>query len=339
MLFRSWATPATATSTYFANPILNSSMNVWQRGTSISLSASTTWANAYTTDRWNLVTGASQACTVARQATNDTTNLPNIQYCARVQRNSGQTGTGALNFVQAFESINSIRFAGQSVTLSFYARAGSNYSATSSALSANLVTGTGTDQQPASYTGSATPVSGTATLTTTWQRFSYSGTIASTATELYIQFGFTPTGTASTNDYYEITGIQLEIGSSATTYYPSFPTYQAELAACQRYYERNTTTSLGNIMFSAGFGASSTNIQMSLPCLVVKRVAPTTIEYANLAWANGISSVNISAATINSASPYSVFINATTTGATGGNAYALANNGSGTSYTALNSEI
>ena len=135
------------------NPFINGGFDVWQRGTSVSVAASAT--ATYTGDRFALTTQASQASTVSRQTTGDTTNLPTIQYCARVQRNSGQTGTGSMIFGQSLETTNSIRFAGQTVTLSFYARKGANYSPTSSILNANIYTGTGTDQSriAASYTG------------------------------------------------------------------------------------------------------------------------------------------------------------------------------------------
>jgi hypothetical protein len=62
------------------NPVLNSAFQVWQRGTSVAVSASTV---VYTADRWEIIAGTSQATTVSRQVTGDTTNLPNIQYCAR----------------------------------------------------------------------------------------------------------------------------------------------------------------------------------------------------------------------------------------------------------------
>jgi hypothetical protein len=198
-----------------ANPVLNSAMQVWQRGTSISLAASTSYTSGFVADRYQTGTGANQACTISRQATGDTTNLPFIQYAMRYQRNSGQTGTSALYLVQSFESINSVPFAGKTVTFSFYARAGANYSATSNALAVVLRSGTGTDQNliTAGYTGSSDVVNQTATLTTTWQRFTYTGSVGATATELGFLFGFTPTGTAGTNDYYDITGVQIDIGS------------------------------------------------------------------------------------------------------------------------------
>jgi hypothetical protein len=235
---------AAASGGFFKNPVLNSNFSVWQRGTS------STNANTYIADRWNHYSNNSSGCTWSRQATGDTTNLPNIQYSIRAQRNSGNTNTSIIQVTQSFETINSIPFAGKTVTLSFYARAGANYSATSSLLTYNLVTGTGTDQNLISgFTGSATPITGNSTLTTTWQRFSYSGTVSSTATQLGLQFYSTPVGTASTNDWFEITGVQLEVGSSATDYYPNGNTYAAEFAACQRYYQ--VPGLVGHVAYSA----------------------------------------------------------------------------------------
>ena len=239
-----WATPSAGSSNVAGkNAVLNSAMNVWQRGTSISLAASS--GTTFLADRWCVQTGANQACTVSRQATGDTTNLPFIQYAMRFQRNSGQTGTGAIGIMQPMETINTIPFAGKTVTLSFYARKGADYSAASSALLAYLRTGTGTDQNPYSgYTGDNTSFNTTATLTTTWQRFSVTATLGATVTEMTVQFGYTPVGTASTNDYYEVTGVQVEIAAAASAYSPATPTYQAELAACQRYYFKDTKTTL-----------------------------------------------------------------------------------------------
>jgi hypothetical protein len=264
------------------NRVLNSNYSVWQRGTSISIAAST---QAYSADRWITQTNANQAITISRQATGDTTNLPNIQYCARFQRNSGQTGTGAMFFMNLFESVNAIPLAGKAVTISFYARAGANYSAASSALTYALVSGTGTDQNPfnVSYTGQATVTGTTATLTTTWQRFSISGTMAATATECYMQFGFTPVGTASTNDYYEVTGAQIEAANTASPYAPNSTTYQGELAACQRYYQRFTAIGSNTYArFATGWGTSTTVAYIAIPTKVPLRTAATTLDYSLL---------------------------------------------------------
>jgi len=231
------------------NPILNSSFQIWQRGTSISYSNN----QAYSADRW--LAQLPGTGTVSRQVTGDTTNLPNIQYCARVQRTSGQTTTSGHFLYQNFESINSIPFTGKTVTYSFYARKGANYSATSNALVANLYSGTGTDQNVLStYTGFATVATTTATLTATWQRFSVTGTVATSATELSLGFSFTPTGTAGADDYFEVTGVQLEVGSVATPFRTFSATIQGELAACQRYYQSYGAYDLTGDLYASGGG-------------------------------------------------------------------------------------
>jgi hypothetical protein len=262
------------------NGLYNSSMQVWQRGTSF------TAINSYTADRW--FKGVASANTVTRQVTNDTTNLPNIQYCLRSQKNSGSTSITALEVVQNLETLDSIKFVGKTVTLSFYARAGANFSAT--AFASNIFSGTGTDQNilGSGYTGQATVASGSHTLTTTWQRFSITGTVATSATELCVYFNATMTSAAAgANDWFEITGVQLEVGSVATPYTSMTGTIQGELAACQRYYWRNTATN-SQSNFAIGVSTSSTNASALLQHPVAMRTAPTSVDYASLAISDGV---------------------------------------------------
>jgi len=257
-----------------SNPVLNSAMQIAQRGTSISLAASA--GTTYTLDRWCTQTGANQACTVSQQLTGDTTNLPSIQYALRYQRNASQTGTTNLTLLNAFETVNSRPFAGKPITLSFYARAGANYSATSSALGVRLDSGTGTDQNPfAGYTGAVTVASTTATLTTTWQRFTATGTVGATATELNVQVAFNPTGTAGAADYYEITGVQIDIGSVALPFRTYAATIQGELAACQRYYQRVASDATSSIAAVQLAFANSTTSAMSLLPIATMRTTPS----------------------------------------------------------------
>ena len=271
------------------NAVINGGLDIWQRGTSIAIAASTSASSStYTADRWQTATGTGQAITVSRQATSDTTNLPNIQYGFRFQRNSGQTGTGAIFIGQSFENVNSTPFIGKTVTLSFYARAGANFSAASNGLSVYLNYGTGTDQNVVSgFTGATSTIAQTSILTTTWQRFTYTGTVATTATQLGILFGYAPVGTAGTNDYYEITGVQLELGSTATSFARNGATYQGELSACQRYYYRNAPgTAYG---FQGGLAYAQTtaiaDTPINLP--VAMRIAPNVLETSNISINDG----------------------------------------------------
>ena len=255
--------------TVVSNPVLNSAFQIAQRGTSFSLAAASSFA--YTLDRWYTATNANQACVVSRLATGDTTNLPNIQYCLTYQRNSGQTGTGNIPMSQSIETVNSVPFAGKTVTMSFYARKGSNYSPTGSLLYTYLVGGTGTDQNVESgFTGQTNVIDSTATLTTTWQRFAFTGTVGSTITELATRFVFAPTGTAGLNDYYQITGVQIDIGSVALPFRTNGATIQGELAACQRYFQLVT----GDAEVLGAF-YTTTSVVFSYKCPVEMRTTPT----------------------------------------------------------------
>jgi hypothetical protein len=256
------------------NALINGGMDIWQRGTT---SASITTTQVYTADRWTAVTGASTGTVVSRQSTSDTTNLPFIQYCARIQRTAGQTGTSFVQFAQSMESVNSVPFAGKTITVSFYARAGANYSSASNALNVLMLTGTGTDQQVlVGYTGSVSAINSFATLTTTWQRFTFTATLATTTNEIGLDLYYTPVGTAGANDYFEVTGIQLEMGSQATPFARSGGTIGGELALCQRYYWRNSTQS-GT--YALGFAASTTSSRYLVNFPVSMRISPTSLEY------------------------------------------------------------
>ena len=270
-----------------SNPVLNSGFNVWQRSTSAAMGS----AGAYTSaDRWATYAAPTLAV-MSRQVTGDTTNLPNIQYCARLTHTAGDTTTGTLNIGNSFETINSIPFAGKTVTLSFYARAGATaVSSSQNVLVGRIQTGTGTDQnlESTGYTGAAIPVTTSSTLTTTWQRFTTSGTIASTATEMGVEFRWNTTATAGATDYVEITGVQIDIGSVALPFRTYAATYQGELAACQRYYEKSyditvapgTSDQLGSIGFCVGTNSATATYFTYAPIFKVnKRSQPTVTLY------------------------------------------------------------
>jgi hypothetical protein len=267
-----WKSVGGATS---PNYIINGAFDVWQRGTSI---VTTTDTAVYTADRW-MVYGGTSFNTVSRQLTADTTNLPDIQYATRVQRNSGNTGTIDLRIIYSQETPLSRPLSGKTATLSFWARAGANFSSASSTLVSAVSTGTGTDQNliTTGFTGQVNQAQ-TNTLTTTWQRFTQVVTIGSTVTQYGLRFAYTPVGTAGANDWFEVTGVQLEAGSVATPFKRHAPSLQGELAACQRYFTAITgdgNTNGAAPMTSFGTGFSTTNAQFALPLPVSMRVAPS----------------------------------------------------------------
>jgi hypothetical protein len=295
------------------NPVLNSAFQVWQRGTSFTPNAST-----YVADRWGAYNGVTGR-TITRQLTGDTTNLPSIQYCLRSARDSGNTSTAVGYLFQPFETINSIPFAGKTVTYSFYARRGANFSGS---VSAELYTGTGTDQNPlASYTGYVSVIAQTPTLTTTWQRFTYTGTLGATANEMSVAFNWTPSGTAGAADYFEVTGVQVDIGSVALPFRTNAATIQGELAACQRYYWQWAGGVNGQaIGMGSAYSASQveTNVQFPVEMRTTPSLVSTTgTDYYGFQRNGGSDSFNSWTANLNNNKTTNMYNNTQISGTAG----------------------
>jgi len=332
-----WAKPVASLS----NPIVNGGMDIWQRGTSFS-SPNT----IYVADRWK-AEGSTPACTVARQATGDTTNLPNIQYGLRFQRNSGQTNTSTVYLYTGVETANAIPFAGKAITVSFYAKCGANYSSSASALGYFLNSGTGTDENPTgSYTGNVSVASGNVTLTTTYQRFVFTGTIGATATEFKIGFNYTPSGTASTNDWFEVTGVQIDSGtwtaSTAPTFRRSGNTLQGELAVCQRYYMR-LTGGASSSNYGIGYAYNTTSAAINLRNAVTMRITPTVLDYSAIGLTVvGVNNYTITGLAIDAGTSGNDYVILLATGASGlttGASYSLRNTSNVAGFIGLSAEL
>lgn len=318
-----------------SNPVINGAFDIWQRGTSLT----TTAIDAdYTADRWYSFTyGATSGRTISRQTTGDTTNLPNIRYCARIQRDSGNTSTLAWLFFNPFETDNSVPFAGKTITLSFYARRGANFSSASNNLLVVVSTGTGTDQNPINgYTGGTDILAQNVTLTTTWQRFSLTATVGSNVTEMMTNFIWTPSGTAGAADYYEITGVQIDIGSVALPFRRNGGNIAGELQAAQRYYQRFTE----DVAYTAvllGMANSTTTCVLSAPLLTAMRTSPT-FSAANVYLYSQNNIKTVSSYT-NRSSKTNVSVIANTSGLTGGEANRLEGQGSSNGYVEMSAEL
>jgi hypothetical protein len=216
----------------FRNRIINGDMRIDQRNAGAS-SVPATDSYTYTSiDRYFTSVNTPATSTATRSTSAPATFL----YSLKIGRSG--SGTAGLNTLgQVIETDNSKDLAGSSVTLSFWAKIGA--SATFSSLNAYVYSGTTTDQSASSlrggWTGQATVVSTTVTLTTTWTKFSFTGAVGSSALQLAAQFAFTTVGAAGADDNLYITGVQLEAGSTATEF--ERRPIGTELALCQRYYE------------------------------------------------------------------------------------------------------
>ena len=319
------------------NYCVNSDTSVWQRGTSIAAAGSV----VYGADRWAFYRlGLSTGATVSRQAS----GLTGFQYSMRIARDSGNANTEQLVALQAFESATSIPLAGKTITYSFYAKAGANFSATSSTMSASIISGTGTDQSPnqarsGSWTSQATALNVSPVITTSWARYSGTVTLGSTVTQIALNLGFAPTGTAGANDWVEVTGIQLEIGSQVSPFQTaSGGSPQAELAMCQRYYWRAGGDSVYQ-PYGVGAAQTGTVAQFSVQNPVPMRVAPTSIDFSTLAVTDTIVAYSLSALSFANSGKYASSINATTSSLTVNRTYILVSNNSTSGYFGLSAEL
>ena len=220
------------------NFIINGAMRFWQRGTTFNSQGN--GQNDYTTDRFAIGHNNSHMAAVTRQ--DGTGAHAKFQYCSRIQRDSGNSQTDQMRFHTALETNDVILLRGEVLTISYYARKGANYSEANSKITGvRIATGTNDDGDPNAYSGghwtnATTILTGTPTLTTSWQRFSHTtSAVSNSANSMIIEFRHTPVGTAGANDYYEITGVQLEIGSSMTAF--EHRRYSDELARCERFFQ------------------------------------------------------------------------------------------------------
>jgi hypothetical protein len=262
------------------NAILNADFNLNQRSFT-----STTTDGTYGFDRWNLFTSGG-TCTYSTQAFTPGT-APVAGYegtnFARLLT-TGQT-TGYSILVQKIE--NARTFAGQTVTVSFWAKAGTGTPQVAVNFYRNY--GTGGSPSAAEYTNTATKV----TLTTSWARYSATLAIPSVSGKtfgtnanssfigLYLFTSDNVTAGSNSlglqNATIDFWGAQVEAGSVATAFQTATGTIQGELAACQRYYQRFVTeSSFGNI--GQGFASSTTVAYLQVPLKTTMRVSPTVFD-------------------------------------------------------------
>jgi len=330
---------------YRRNFVVNGNYDVWQRGTSFNpVSATSTTGLNYGADRWQFLQATTSAAAFTRQAIT-ATDPAGYNYFNRVQRANTLTLVTPYTIQTSFESNNIQTVRGKYVTLSFWARAGANYSAASSFLVSDIVTGTGTDNTVGNFTANTVAATANNVLTTSWKRFTLttSAALATTITQLGVRFVFTPVGTAGAADNFDITGVMLESGTAPSDV--EFRDFGEELRRCQRYYYRLGSYASGTQRFGNGFISTTSTALINTQFPVTLRSAPTAIEQSGTAANYGVSNL----ATTTACTSVPTFLNATvdtatttfTTGATlvAGQGAQGANNSTTTAYLGWSAEL
>jgi hypothetical protein len=306
------------------NAIINGGMDIWQRGTS------STTNNAYgSADRWYQNTSAG-SLTWSREST----IVPaGSQYSMKIL--SGSAGSGTFT-QQVIETLNVVPYAGKTVTLS-----ASIASSASTSWGMYLSYSTSTD---VGISGSWTDITATSssiptTTSTTFQTAYAIYSIPSTAKSLRVMMY--PNAMANGTAAY-FGNVQLELGSTATTFTRAGGTIQGELAACQRYYFNLATGA--NKPIGSGTYFSTTSMYCFVNFPVTMRTAPAIDQttgtdfyrfYSQAGGADGLNSVSI-----DGSSPTAVTIyNNTNASGTNGQGGWLTTANNATSFLSFTAEL
>jgi hypothetical protein len=300
--------------TGFRNRIINGDMRIDQRssGTAYSMPTSSLYGSC---DRWGSLAGATGVWSQQRVTTGST----DFPFATRVQRTAGSTSTVVGYIGQVVETANCQDLAGQQITLSFYATAGANFSATSSLINVNIDIGTGSDQgwaslNAATWTGYSGLLNTTQAITTTRTRYSFTTTVSSGINEIAVRFSAAGTGTAGANDWFQITGVQLEAGSTATDF--ERRPIGTELALCQRYYWRIDGYNAISAIGSGSVYSSTTTCRIYSKYPVSMRSYPTLSMAGSLVSSGGNADNSVSAISASNAGLESTLIDFTTAAGT-----------------------
>jgi len=212
------------------NLIINSNFAIWQRGTSFS-------SSGYGADRWNYGTSGGAGVHSRQAFTGSDIDTFGTQYFHRLAVSTGANNQGMSTLLEDLS-----RFAGKTVTLSFYAK-GTNPGGGHLTTLIGGETGSG---------GSGDwEVGGTneIVLSSSWQKFTVTMTLPSmngrtlgTGSYLFIYLARQPNDDNTTNAWtIDMSQVQLEVGDTATPF--EHKNVRQELSDCQRYFCKNGTAS------------------------------------------------------------------------------------------------
>ena len=298
------------------NRCINGQMVIDQRnaGASVSIQSST----GYTLDRWNTASSQNSKFSVQQNAGSVTTPAGFTNYLGVTSSSAYTVGSSELFTIsQPIEAFNTADLAwgtanAKTVTVSFQV-----YSSLTGTFGGALRNATGSRCYPFSYsiasanTWTSISVTIAGDTSGTWAGstngigiylsigLGVGSTLSGTAGSWSSPSGagyFSSTGAVSvvgTNGAtFYITGVQLEVGSSATGF--EYRQYGQELALCQRYYEKSfpqatapaQSAGLSGIVFFMTGGVGASTSRGGITFKVTKRTNSPTMTYFNPQAAN-----------------------------------------------------
>jgi hypothetical protein len=278
----------------FKNRIINGAMVIDQRGGTITVNTAVT---TYGIDRWAGAGRASAGVYTFRQTTNAPVGFTNALFVDVTTADASLAVDDLYAIQQRIEGYNIADLGwgtanAKTVTLSFWVR--SNLTGT---FGGSITNSAFNRSYPFSYTISSADTWEQKTITIagdttgTWLTdngvgmrvywglgigSNYNGTVNTWAGAGYISVtGANNVMSSTGNDFY-ITGVQLEKGSTATSF--DYRPYGTELALCQRYYQKAKARQFWGVYETTSI------IQSSTIFLVEMRATPTVTRLSNSGW-------------------------------------------------------
>jgi hypothetical protein len=344
----------TSAGTYgFKNRIINGAMVINQRATSIT-------STGYSVDRFAYFGSQASKVTVSQDTSVYSTGF---NASLKVLSSSAYT-VGSTEEFEIYQSIEGYNIAdlgwgtanAKTVTLSFQV-----YSSLTGTFGGALQNGTGARSYPFNYTISSANTWTTVSVTIAGDTSGTWGTTNGIGIAVYFGLGVgsTKSGTAGSwsSNYYTsvtgatsvvgtsgatfyITGVQLEKGSTATSF--DYRPYGTELALCQRYALKYNTDTILYAYIGMAYAFNSTTIaSVSLPLPVQMRAAPS-VTSSTLMLQDGatVTAVTSIAVVSNQTSSTNAYLQATVaSGLTNFRPYQLQTNNSTSGYLLLSSEL
>jgi hypothetical protein len=342
------------------NRIINGNMVIDQRNAGAAVTAST---GTYTLDRWRAYSSQASKFTVQQNAGSVTPPVGFTNYLGVTSSSAYSSGASDLFILQQLiEGFNTadLNFGtanAKSVTLSFWV-----YSSLTGTFSGSVMNSAANRSYPYAYTISAAntweyktiTVAGDTTGTwvgatnglgirLNWNLGSGSSNLGTAGawagSEVYGSTGSVSVVGTSGATFY-LTGVQLEVGTQATTFTTAGGSYGAELALCQRYcYVLGGSAVYESVGYGVAIG--STVVQVLAWTPVEMRVVPSSTQIGTWQVSNASAGFSGSALGIQSglSGKQSIALGITTSGVTGGALYRIEAANSTASKLILSSEL
>jgi len=289
------------------NKIINGDFSINQRAFT-----SVTTSSVYGFDRWIIAANGADGSTTWTPQNFTVGAAPVAGYEGKTFSQlvtAGQTSATTGSFLaQRIESVRT--FAGQSVTVSFWAKAASGTPIVAVEFGQSFGSGGSPSAAVNTYAGQVT-------ISTSWARYSVTATVPSisgktlgTTTDGHLQINLWVSSGSDFNsrtgsmgiqtNTFSFWGVQVEYGSKATPFQTATGTIQGELAACQRYYYRQTAGSAYSYFSSFSNAETTTTVYEIITMPVTMRTPPAVLDHANLGITDQITFYNGGTITLDS---------------------------------------